>query len=63
MSEKQPAYGARREPRRWTQIRCPECRKMLGRKAGDGGKVELQCPRCGKMAIFNIKSAPASNIS
>lgn len=53
----------RREPGRWTQLRCPQCRKMLGRKAGEGGKVELRCPRCGKIAIFDIKKANGPNIS
>lgn len=28
-------------------VRCPKCDKLLARDLGEGGYLEIKCPRCG----------------
>lgn len=39
------------------EVRCPDCRRLLAR-AVSAQRLELKCPRCGRVSLFDFSPPP-----
>ena len=45
----------------YREIRCPQCRKLLGYEYVRTGRLAFQCPRCGELLEFDLRELSKDN--